>query len=284
LNPLRFRGATFDGARPWIVGVLNVTPDSFSDGGRYVEPEAALAQAAKLEREGADWIDVGGESTRPGAPVVEAAEERRRVVPVIEALAGRTRLPLSIDTYKAEVADAALAAGAAIVHDIAGGRLDPGLLRVAARREAALVVGHLRGQPGTMQEHIHFDDVFLEVAEELGERVAAAQAAGVARLIIDPGIGFGKKLAHNLELVRRAGDFRRALGRFVMVGVSRKRFLGELATLPEASERLVPSAVGGALAAGYGASFLRVHDVAATRQALAVAAAFQAADREEAGL
>src|SRR5262249_23118626 len=156
-------------SRPYVVGILNVTPDSFSDGGRFATVEAALARAAELEREGADWIDVGGESTRPGAEAVGAAEERARGVPGIGALAGRTRLPISVDTYKAEVADAALAAGAEIVNDISGGQLDPDLLGVAARRGAAVVLGHLRGTPRTMMDEVAYDDVYVEVAEELAE-------------------------------------------------------------------------------------------------------------------
>jgi dihydropteroate synthase len=281
-EPLAFRQAVFDGSRPWLVGILNLTPDSFSDGGRYTGREAALARAAELEAEGADVLDLGGESTRPGAQPVDAAEERRRVLPVLEALAGRTRCVISVDTSKAEVARAALAGGAEMVNDISGGRLDPELLPTCALAGAAVVVlGHLRGQPRTMQEEIRFDDVFAEVAAELAERVAAARAAGVRRLVVDPGIGFGKRGAHNIELIRRAGELGVRLGEPVMIGASRKSFLGELSGIAAPGERLVPSVVAAVAAAAAGAGFLRVHDVAATRQALRVFSAL--APRVEVG-
>jgi dihydropteroate synthase len=273
MNPLVFRHITFDLSRPYLVGILNVTPDSFSDGGKFVSTEQALAHAAQMEAEGADWIDVGGESTRPRAEKVTASDEARRVIPVVEALAKRTKLPISIDTYKAEVADAALAAGAEIVNDVSGGRLDPDLLAVVARHGAAVVLGHLRGEPQTMQESIRFTDVFAEVAAELGERVEVARAVGIERIVVDPGIGFGKRAPHNVELIRRAGELERALGRPVMIGASRKSFLGELTGIKQATDRLVPSVVAAVMASRAGARFLRVHDVGATRQALRIAEA-----------
>jgi dihydropteroate synthase len=273
MEAIKLRTAVFDFTRTYIVGILNVTPDSFSDGGRFVALDAALAHAERLEREGADVIDVGGESTRPGAQPVPAAEERRRVVPVIEALARQTRLPLSIDTYKAEVARAALDAGCEIVNDVSGGRLDRALLDVAATAGAVLVAGHMRGEPATMQDEVAFRDTFAEVAEELAERVVCATEAGIARIVVDPGIGFGKNTEHNVELLRRAADLRQALRRPIMVGTSRKAFLGALAQVPRAEARVCASAVAAALSARLGADFVRVHDVAETRQAIAVAAA-----------
>ena len=273
MDSLVFRHATFDLSRPYLVGILNVTPDSFSDGGQFASVDAAVSRALQMVEEGADWIDVGGESTRPRADKVSAAEERRRVIPVVEALAQRCKVPISIDTYKAEVADAALSAGCEIVNDISGGCLDGELLAVAARHEAAVVLGHLRGQPQTMQEQIAFDDVFVEVAEELAERVSAAREVGVQRIVIDPGIGFGKRAPQNVELIRRAGDLSRVLRKPIMIGASRKSFLGELSGIADPQQRLVPSVMAAVAAARAGAHFLRVHDVAATRQALRVAEA-----------
>ncbi|HSJ98153.1 MAG TPA: dihydropteroate synthase, partial [Myxococcota bacterium] len=189
--------------RVTVVGVLNLTPDSFSDGGRWLDGDAgrpdvegAVREAARLEADGAHVLDLGGESTRPGAAEVPAAREIARVVPVIEALAKSTRLPISIDTRKAPVARAALEAGATVVNDVSGGRFDPALLAVAARARATLILGHLRGVPATMQDAPHFDDVLAEVGDELAACVAAAERAGVApeRIVVDPGIGFGKRL------------------------------------------------------------------------------------------
>ena len=187
-----------------IVGVLNVTPDSFSDGGRFSSVDEAVLAALAMVEEGADWIDVGGESTRPGSVPVPEAEEIGRVVPVIRELSYRLggRARLCVDTYKAATARAALAAGASVVNDVSGGRLDPEILAVAAAGQAAVVLGHLRGKPAEMQAQVHFDDVVAEVADELAERVAAARAAGCAEIWADPGIGFGKHLPHNLALLK----------------------------------------------------------------------------------
>ena len=295
IEPLRFRHATFDLSRPYLVGILNVTPDSFSDGGQFASVDAAISRALQMVEEGADWIDVGGESTRPRAEKVDASEERWRVIPVVEALAQRCKVPISIDTYKAEVADAALSAGCEIVNDISGGCLDGELLAVAARHKAAVVLGHLRGQPQTMQEHIAFDDVFAEVAEELAERVSAAHEVGIARIVIDPGIGFGKRAPHNVELIRRAGELARVMAKPVMIGASRKSFLAELiergagaprpplAGIADPGQRLVPSVIAAVAAARAGAHFLRVHDVGATRAALRVAEALAGSLHEAPG-
>lgn len=257
-----------------MAGVLNVTPDSFSDGGRFVTPEAAVSAALQMVEEGAHWIDVGGESTRPGAPMVSPAEERARVLPVIEALvpalAGRAWV--SIDTYKAETAEAALQAGARVVNDVSGGLMDPEILRVAARHEAPIVLGHLRGTPQSMMEAVAFDDVVSEVQHELAERVAAARAAGCARLFVDPGIGFGKRLAENLALMRGLEGLRKALKLPMMLGVSRKRFIGEL-TGRNVNERGMGTAAALAWAVAQGVECLRVHDVAAAKDVVAVSEA-----------
>ncbi len=269
--------------RVTIVGVLNVTPDSFSDGGRFVgdtglDLEAAVAAGAALAAEGARWIDVGGESTRPGSRAVPVEEEIARTRPVIEALAKELPVPLSIDTRKAEVAEAALEAGARVVNDVSGGAHDPALLAVAARAGAGLVLGHLRGEPATMQDGIAFDDVVAEVGDELEAAVSRARDAGVprARLAVDPGIGFGKQLDHNLALLANVGALRRRLGLPVLVGPSRKSFLGALTGDP-AAERDLASHAACAVAIFAGADAVRVHDVAGARRAVAVAEALRGA-------
>jgi dihydropteroate synthase len=257
-----------------IAGVLNRTPDSFSDGGRFPSAEAAMAAGLVLVEQGAHWIDVGGESTRPGAEPVPEDEEVRRVVPVIEGLAGRLRgrARISIDTYKAGTAAAALAAGATIVNDVSGGMLESEILRVAATHGAAVVLGHLRGRPATMMANVGFDDVLAEVGRELGERVAAARAAGCREIWADPGIGFGKELEHNLTLLAGLAELKRLLGVPFMVGVSRKRFIGELTGKP-VPERMMGTAAAVALAIESGADAVRVHDVAEMRDVVAVSEA-----------
>jgi dihydropteroate synthase len=241
--------------RTLVLGVLNVTPDSFSDGGRFVDPERALERARRMVAEGADAIDVGGESTRPGAEPVPVAEELRRVVPVVEA----TRdlgVPISIDTRHPEVADAALAAGAEIVNDVSG--LGDEMLAVARRHGAAGIAMHMRGEPRTMQQEPRYDDVVAEVAAFLDERLHAARAAGVAAMV-DPGIGFGKTVDHNLELLRNLHRIA-ALGAPVVVGTSRKSFLGKLTGAP-VEERTAAGVAADAVAVLAGAHVLRVHDV-----------------------
>jgi len=267
--------------RTAVMGIVNVTPDSFSDGGLYASPEAALAHARQLVAEGADVIDVGGESTRPGALPVDAATERARVVPVIEALRAETDLPISVDTTKAEVAAAALAVGADMVNDVSAGRFDDAMLPLVAERDAAIVLMHMRGVPATMQDAPIYGDVVAEVAAFLAARAEAARTAGVAaeRIWVDPGIGFGKHREHNLALL--AGLERLvALGYPVVVGASRKGFLGSL-TGASLDERLAPSLAAAVLAAAAGARALRVHDVAATRAALAIANAVARAGRAD---
>ncbi|HEX7599808.1 MAG TPA: dihydropteroate synthase, partial [Polyangia bacterium] len=213
-----------------IVGVLNITPDSFSDGGRFSSLEEAVVAGLAMVEEGADWLDVGGESTRPGSVPVPESKEIARVVPVIRDLAVRLqgRARLSVDTYKAGTAQAALAAGASVVNDVSGGLLDPAILAVAAAAGAAVVLGHLRGQPAEMQVGVQFEDVVAEVGRELLDRVAAARAAGCGEIWADPGIGFGKHMPHNLRLLSRLATLRERLGVPLMVGVSRKRFIGDL--------------------------------------------------------
>ena len=258
------------------MGIVNVTPDSFSDGGRYLDPEVAIAHGFELAAEGADVLDVGGESTRPGAAAVGVEEELARVLPVVAALAGAGER-VSIDSSKAAVAERALAAGAVIVNDVTA-LGDPAMAAVCADTGAGLVLMHMKGTPRTMQENPTYDDVVVEIRDFLARRLEAAVAAGVAaeRIWVDPGIGFGKTVDHNLELIERLGELRE-LGRPVVLGASRKRFLGEL-TGREVDDRLAASLSVAVLGVANGADVLRVHDVAATRDALTVAAAVRAGD------
>ena len=255
------------------MAVLNVTPDSFSDGGRFLEPEAAVAHGEAMVAEGADLIDVGGESTRPGADPVPEREELSRVLPVLERLRERTEVPLSIDTSKAAVARAAIAAGAALVNDVTALRGDRSIARVVAEAEVDVCLVHMKGEPRTMQEDPRYDDVVAEVREFLERRLEFAIESGIDadRIWLDPGIGFGKTLEHNLELIRRLSEIA-AIGRPVVFGASRKRFVGALTGRPE-DRRLAGSLAAAVLAFERGASMLRVHDVAATRDALLVAGA-----------
>jgi dihydropteroate synthase len=265
----------FEGPGPFLMGVVNVTPDSFSDGGRFLDPDAAVAQALRLAAEGADLLDVGGESTRPGAATVPADEEIRRVVPVIERLrALRFPLPLSVDTAKGAVARAALAAGADLVNDVSA-LGDPDLARAVAAAGAPVVLMHMRGTPADMQAHATYRDVAAEVAAELEGALARAAAAGIPRerTILDPGIGFAKTAEHSVELLARVGELRR-LGRPLLVGPSRKSFIGKVSGAP-AGER-VPGTLAAVTACVLaGVELLRVHDVAACRQAALVAAALR---------
>lgn len=255
-----------------LMGVVNVTPDSFSDGGLYLDPEAAIAHGRELAAAGAEILDVGGESTRPGAEVVPAEEELRRVVPVIRGLR-ELDCHVSVDTSKATVAAAALDAGATIVNDVTALRGDPGMAALCAERGATVVLMHMRGDPRTMQDDPRYEDVVAEVKGFLAERLEMATAAGIAaeRVWLDPGIGFGKTAAHNMELLRRLGELRE-LGRPLVVGTSRKSFIGRVDG-SAAGERLGGTIASSVLAAAEGADVLRVHDVAEMRQALAVAMA-----------
>lgn len=259
--------------RPLIMGIVNVTPDSFSDGGRHFDAAQAVAHARQLVEAGADILDIGGESSRPGAQPVSEEEELRRIVPVVEALA-ELRVPLSIDTVKPQVMRRAIAAGASLINDIAALQA-PGALRAVADSGAAVCLMHMQGEPRTMQGDPRYGDVVAEVHDFLAQRVAVAQAAGIGRerIVVDPGFGFGKRLEHNLALLRalaRFGD----LGAGVLAGLSRKSMLGEI-TGRKVGLRETASATAALLAARNGARILRVHDVAATRDALAVWAAVE---------
>ena len=258
-------------ARPAVMGVLNVTPDSFSDGGEFMEPHAAVAHVERMVGEGADLVDVGGESTRPGADPVAAEEELRRVMPVIEAI--ERRVPVSIDTSKARVAEAALSAGASFVNDITALRGDPVMAELVAAMDVDVCLMHMLRTPRTMQDNPRYDDVVAEVKAFLEERLAFAVTHGISedRIWLDPGIGFGKTLPHNLALLRRLDEIV-ALGRPVVIGVSRKSFLGKLTDRAEA-DRVAGTVAANVLAYERGAHMFRVHDVAPTRDALAVVGA-----------
>ena len=258
------------GARVAVMGIVNVTPDSFSDGGRYLDRDAAVAHGIELAGQGADVLDVGGESTRPGAAPVPADEELHRVIPVVERLAATTSVPVSVDTTKAAVARAALDAGSSVVNDVSAGRLDPDILGVAAEAGAGYVVMHMQGEPRTMQADPRYDDVVAEVGDFLADRVGAARAAGVpdGAIAADPGIGFGKAVEHNLQLLAGLPAIADRVGVPVMVGASRKTFVGKvLARAGAASGGLpVDQREEGTLATVVwaverGASIVRVHDV-----------------------
>ena len=299
----RCRELAFDfGGRARVMGVLNLTPDSFSDGGRFMDPAAALAHARGMIREGAEMIDLGAESTRPGSAAVPADEQWRRLEPVLGPLVAelrgplageargadpgaageptRTAVALSIDTSSAEVAGRALEAGAHVINDVTA-LGEPRMAEVIARAGAGVVLMHMRGTPATMQADPHYEDVAREVAAWLAGRLERAALAGIAaeRIALDPGIGFGKTTRHNLELIARLRELA-ALGRPIVVGASRKRFLGEITGKP-VDERLAAGLAAVAIAAFEGASVIRTHDVAATARAIAVARALREAARSE---
>jgi dihydropteroate synthase len=261
------------GDPPLVWGILNVTPDSFSEGGRYARPEAAIRHGLRLVEAGADVLDVGGESTRPGAAPVPIDAEIARVVPVIHGLRkGGLEIPLSVDTRNAEAARRAVAAGADVVNDVSAGTHDPKMIATVAAAGAGMVLMHMRGTPATMQEDPHYDDVVAEIRTWLEERAAAAQREGVpsSRIWIDPGIGFGKTLEHNLEIIRSLASFG-ASGRPVLLGASRKSFLGRL-TGRGVEERLAGSLACVARAVEAGTAGVRVHDVGPTRDLITVLA------------
>lgn len=270
----RARGKSFElGRRTWLVGVVNVTPDSFYDGGLYFEPARAIERALTLAAEGADIIDIGGESSRPGSIPIPAKEEKKRILPVVEVLRQKNDVLISVDTTKAEVAEAALAVGADIINDISAGRFDPQMFPVVARAKAAVILMHMKGTPRTMQLAPHYDDVLGEVKAFLGERLEAAESCGVAResVLLDPGIGFGKTLEHNLTLLNNL-QFFEELGRPLMVGISRKSFIGKILKL-EVKDRLEGTIAASVVSILRGASLLRVHDIQAVKRAIAVAEA-----------
>ena len=260
-------GKLLDLSRPQVMGVLNITPDSFSDGGEFLEPQRALDRALQMQEQGAAVIDIGGESTRPGAAPVSASDELKRVIPVIDALQAQLTVPISIDTRKPEVMQAAVAAGAGLINDVNALRA-PGALQAAAASAAAVCLMHMRGEPRTMQTDPHYADVVEEVKAFLLQRVAACEAAGVGRerLLLDPGFGFGKTVEHNLRLLARLEELA-ASGLPVVVGLSRKSMIGKLLDL-DIAERLPASIALAVLAVERGARLVRAHDVAATWQAV----------------
>ncbi|HVT33378.1 MAG TPA: dihydropteroate synthase [Rhodanobacteraceae bacterium] len=255
--------------RPRISGIVNVTPDSFSDGGRFDDPARAIEHGLRLVEEGADLLDIGGESTRPGAGDVDSATEIARVVPVIEGLAKATRVPISIDTSKPEVMRAAIAAGAGIVNDVRALR-EEGALDAAAALGATVILVHMRGEPRTMQDDPHYDDVVGDVHRFLTDRLFACQMAGIdkKKILVDPGFGFGKALEHNLLLLRDLKRFAEIAP--VVAGLSRKATIGKLTGRENPADRAAGSAAAALVAVQNGASIVRVHDVAVTRDALAV--------------
>ena len=265
------------GERTLVMGVLNITPDSFSDGGVYLDSEAAIARALELERDGADILDVGGESTRPGATPIPAQEELRRILPVLEVLRSKLRIPISVDTQKAEVAEAALATGAEILNDISALRTDPRLAEVARRTRAPIILMHMRGAPRNMQRGPFAHDVIRDVLTGLREAVARARRAGLAKsqLLLDPGIGFGKKYEQNFEILARLPEFAR-MGCPLVVGTSRKGFLGKALALegePDVppGERLLGTAATVTASILGGAHIVRVHDVAEMARVVRIA-------------
>lgn len=272
---IRIGERTFSGPGPFIMGVLNVTPDSFSDGGRFLAPEAAVARALELVAQGADLVDVGGESARPGAAPVSVDEEIRRVVPVLERLRERGfPVPIAVDTSKPEVAREALRAGAALVNDVRG-LADPRLAEVVAAAGVPVVLMHMRGTPADMQSRASYRDVVAEVGEELAQALARARAAGIPaeRTLLDPGVGFAKTAEQSLTLLRRLAELK-ALGRPLLVGPSRKSFIGKV-TGAAVEDRLPGTLAAVAACVLAGAEFVRVHDAAAVRQAAQVAAAIR---------
>jgi dihydropteroate synthase len=277
---LRARHFTFKFPRPALVmAIVNVTPDSFSDGGKFFDGDKAIAHALKLVSEGADVLDIGGESTRPGATPVDEAEELRRVVPVIEALAANIKIPISIDTMKPGVARAAVAAGASIINDVAANRTENAMWRIAAETGAGYICMHMQGSPQTMQANPSYFDVLQEVAEFFRERLRRLNESGVVfdQVVFDPGIGFGKTFEHNLQLLAGLASFTK-LERPLLVGVSRKSFIGKLPGA-ETNDRLPGSLAGAALAVAAGANIIRTHDAVETVQAVRMAEAIGAQNR-----
>jgi dihydropteroate synthase len=274
---LKLRHSEFQFPRPTLLmGVLNVTPDSFSDGGRFLDPSAAIDHGLRMIAEGAEILDIGGESTRPHATPVAEEEEKRRVIPVIQGLIRQARVPISIDTMKPGVAEAALDAGVSVVNDVAAHRIDDSLWRTVARFGAGYVAMHMQGTPQTMQQAPHYEDVVGEIEEFFGDRLDRLGACGVGReqVILDPGIGFGKTQAHNLEVLRHLRRFQR-WNRPVLLGISRKSLIGQLTDTKAPEDRLAGSLVGAAWGRWNGVQLIRTHDVSATRRALTMADAIQ---------
>ena len=262
-------GLTFD--VPRIMGILNVTPDSFSDGGDFQDASAAVTHAQAMIAAGADILDIGGESTRPGAVTVDNAAEIARTAPVIAAIRAKSAVPISIDTRKADVAAAALQAGATLVNDVAAMSYDPAMAGITAAAKAPICLMHASGDPATMQNNPTYDNVLLDVYDYLAARIALSEAAGIARglIVVDPGIGFGKTLEHNLELLRGLSLFH-GLGCPILLGASRKRFIGTIGNAPEAKDRMAGSVAVALHGVAAGVQILRVHDTYQTRQAVSL--------------
>ncbi len=279
----RFRGGAFDlSSRTHVIGILNVTPDSFSDGGRFTDPDSALRHAEKMIGEGADMIDVGGESTRPYSEQVDESTEIKRVVPVISAITKRFDTPVSVDTCKASVADAAVGAGARVINDISALRFDPGMGEVAAEHKVGVILMHMKGTPRSMQENPQYVDVMSEIRVFLSAAVKRARSLGIGfeHIMLDPGIGFGKKLEHNLAILRNLSELA-DLGRPVLVGPSRKSFIG-LLTNRSVDERLSGTLAAVVASVLHGAAAVRVHDVGEAKDAVAVADAIVRGARADA--
>jgi dihydropteroate synthase len=267
--PLVSRSKTFSfGKKCYIAGIVNVTPDSFSDGNKFLDPERAYDQALKLIEDGADIIDIGGESTRPGADKVSIYEEKKRIIPVIKKLSGRINIPISIDTYKSGVAQAAIDEGAEIINDISGLRFDKKMPALAAKYEVPVIIMHIKGKPHNMQSNPSYNNIFTEITDYLRNSIEIALKAGIIKekLIIDPGIGFGKNINNNLELIKGLRQFK-ILGRPILLGTSRKSFIGKILGLgvEERLEGTIASSVAGFM---QGANFLRVHDVRSVKMAI----------------
>lgn len=265
------------GKRTLLMGVLNVTPDSFSDDGFSFDKEKAIAHGLRMVEEGADIIDIGGESTRPGSKPLELEEELRRVIPVIESLAKEVDVPISIDTYKSTVAQRAIEAGAEIINDISGLHFDPGLAQVATKEDAPLVLMHIRGTPETMQKDVHYDSLFSEILQYLKDSIQRAESAGLdpRQIIIDPGIGFGKTVEDNLLIIKNLYEFR-ILGKPILLGTSRKTFIGKILNT-EVGDRLEGTLSSIAIGVLNGAHIIRSHDVLQAKKAIAVADAIRLA-------
>ena len=265
------------GKRTLLMGILNVTPNSFSDGGFFFEKEKAIAHGLKMVEEGADIIDVGGESTRPGSKPLESEEELRRVIPVIESITKEVDVPISIDTYKSNVAERAIGAGAEIINDISGLHFDPRLAKVAAKEETPLILMHIRGTPETMQKDVHYDSLFSEIHQYLKESIRTAESSGVdpRKIIIDPGIGFGKTVLDNLLIIKHLYEFR-ILGKPILLGTSRKTFIGKILNA-EVEDRLEGTLSSIAIGVLKGAHIIRSHDVLQAKKAIAVADAIRLA-------
>lgn len=276
---IRCRKRTFTlGKQTLLMGVLNVTPDSFSDGGIFFDKEKAIARGLKMVEEGADFIDIGGESTRPGSKPLGLDEELRRVIPVIEFLAKKVDVPISIDTYKSAVAKKSIEAGAQIINDISGLHLDPSLSQVAAKEDVPLVLMHIRGNPETMQKNIHYESLFSEIIQYLKDSIQKAESAGVdpEKIIIDPGIGFGKTVEDNLLILKNLQEFK-ILGKPLLLGTSRKSFIGKIlnADVTERLEGTLSTIVVGVL---NGAHIIRCHDVIQAKRAIVIADAVRQAE------